>query len=427
MESSSFIGDTIKIDCGDKGVYRGKVLEIDTLLQEITIEDVFLNEMQIAAAQLKIKIEDVVDLSILLHETQPKTITPPLDEAEQFRKKNLTPTREQRQAAEPSPGSKKQKGKERKQKRDQNLITNADSSIPDFDFEKNLALFDKTTVFEQLKESISVGSRKPVIRTYKGNENILESEPVSMRRIQVPLEHTGKEYTTDTGFIVPAISSELRKRLFTQAEKTGLSIEQRVENVGICTCQMALQLVGGERRICPKNAHQAPTIVILAGPHLGGLQAISAARHLANHTVQVILFVPEHSVLLDSQLEVFLKTSGKLLRQPTDLPTQPVDMVIDALTNHDNSEVQNDWLPWVIEWANHKKAPVLALDPCIRSPRQVDIVIKWSIALALPLIGSSKSGRMYLADVGIPDGIYKEVGISYTSPFGDKFIIPLND
>ena len=53
----------------------------------------------------------------------------------------------------------------------------------------------------------------------------------------------------------------------------------------------------------------------------------------------------------------------------SDLPSQPVDLVIDALSNSDNNETQYHWLPWVIEWANHNKAPVLALDPCIRSSK----------------------------------------------------------
>ena len=39
MESLSFIGDTVEIECGVKGVYKGTVSEIDTKLQEIGIRD----------------------------------------------------------------------------------------------------------------------------------------------------------------------------------------------------------------------------------------------------------------------------------------------------------------------------------------------------------------------------------------------------
>ena len=42
-------------------------------------------------------------------------------------------------------------------------------------------------------------------------------------------------------------------------------------------------------------------------------------------------------------------------------------------------------------------------------------------------ISCSKSGRLYLADVGIPSGVFNDVGISYKSPFTDKFVIPLYD
>ena len=40
---------------------------------------------------------------------------------------------------------------------------------------------------------------------------------ISSFSVKVPLEHVGKEYTTDSGFIVPAISSELRKKVFARA------------------------------------------------------------------------------------------------------------------------------------------------------------------------------------------------------------------
>ena len=49
--------------------------------------------------------------------------------------------------------------------------------------------------------------------------------------------------------------------------------------------------VGGERRICPKNAHQAPDIVVLVGSKLDGFHAVAAARHLANHTVSSYIII----------------------------------------------------------------------------------------------------------------------------------------
>lgn len=59
----------------------------------------------------------------------------------------------------------------------------------------------------------------------------------------------------------------------------------------------------------------------------------------------------------------------------SDLPSQPVDLVIDTISSIENNSKQNEYLPEVIEWANRNKAPVLALDPCIRYPRPSKIMV----------------------------------------------------
>ncbi|XP_065051460.1 enhancer of mRNA-decapping protein 3-like [Rhopilema esculentum] len=434
MDAFSFIGNIIEFECGEDNIYIGSVLDIDAQKQEISINNVSLNGTKLDVASLKIKAEDINNLTILSQTPkEEKALIPDIEQKPRSIEKKEKKEERFKSSQEQIPQMKKnqirveKKGNKKQKQGNQALMNKAEKYTTEFDFEGNLALFDKEAEFNELKENILQGITKSVVRNYKGNENILESEPVSLRQIKIPVEHVGKEYATDSGFIVPAISSELRDKLFTKAERAGLSAMQRTENAGVCTCKMALQLLGGERRICPKNAHQAPEIVLLAGPNLSGLQGICAARHLANHTATVTLFVPEVNSLLQSEIELFKKTNGVIINTVQELPSLPVDLVIDALTCVDNNDTQYDWLPIVIGWANHNKAPVLALDPCIRTAKQDSIVIKWSIALALPLIGSSKCGRLYLVDVGIPSGIFKDVGITYNSPFGDKFVIPLHE
>lgn len=67
-------------------------------------------------------------------------------------------------------------------------------------------------------------------------------------------------------------------------------------------------------RLTPKNNHQKPIVILLCGPHIQGAQGISCGRHLANHEVEVILFLP-HFVkmqeLVTSEVNLFSKTSGK--------------------------------------------------------------------------------------------------------------------
>lgn len=71
----------------------------------------------------------------------------------------------------------------------------------DFDFEGNLALFDKAAVFEEIDtferrngtRSRGTPNEKPT--RYRHDENILESEPIVYRQITVP-QHSGREYCT---------------------------------------------------------------------------------------------------------------------------------------------------------------------------------------------------------------------------------------
>ena len=83
----------------------------------------------------------------------------------------------------------------------------------DFDFEKNLALFDKRAVLREIEGT--GGSSSPVRggpdprqpAKYKHDENVLNSGPVVYRRIQVNGEKvSAQEYVTDSGLVVPCIS-----------------------------------------------------------------------------------------------------------------------------------------------------------------------------------------------------------------------------
>lgn len=73
----------------------------------------------------------------------------------------------------------------------------------DFDFEGNLALFDKAAVFSQIDGTSSHSNRaqhhgiqaEPKQLSYRHNENILEGKPVIYQQIRVP-QHGSKEYCT---------------------------------------------------------------------------------------------------------------------------------------------------------------------------------------------------------------------------------------
>lgn len=305
----------------------------------------------------------------------------------------------------------------------------------DFDFEGNLALFDKAAVFSE----IDISERRNGARSrgtpqdqtpsrYRHDENILEAKPIVYRQIAVP-QPGDKEYCTDSGLVVPSISYELQKRLLTVAERYGLSLDRRLEMTGVCASQMALTLLGGPNRFTPKNLHQRPTVAVLCGPHVQGAQGISCGRHLANHEVEVILFLPNFVKMLDSvtnELTLFNKTGGKQVSNVKDLPDTPVDLIINCLDCHENTFLMDQpWYRAAADWANQNRAPVLSLDPPVSGQGQA-VEAKWSLCLCLPFSLADSAGRVYLCDIGIPRQVFQEVGIKYHSPFGCKFVIPLH-
>ncbi|XP_018600778.1 enhancer of mRNA-decapping protein 3-like [Scleropages formosus] len=306
----------------------------------------------------------------------------------------------------------------------------------DFDFEGNLALFDKAAVFSQIdtSERRGNGTRSrgtPSDRTpsrYRHDENILEAKPVVYRQISVP-QSGGKEYCTDSGLVVPSVSYELHRRLLFMAERLGLSLERRLEMTGVCASQMALTLLGGPNRLTPKNVHQRPTVVLLCGPHVQGAQGVSCGRHLANHEVEVVLFLPNFVKMLESitnELALFGKTGSKQVSSVKDLPDGPVDLVINCLDCHENAFLRDQpWYRVAADWANQNRAPVLSIDPPVSGQEQA-VEAKWSLSLGLPLPLAESAGRIYLCDIGLPRQVFQEVGITYHSPFGCKFVIPLH-
>lgn len=307
----------------------------------------------------------------------------------------------------------------------------------DFDFEGNLALFDKAAVFSQIDGADRSGHQRARPRStpneqttsrYRHDENILEVKPVVYRQISVP-QHGGKEYCTDSGLVVPSVSYELYKRLVAVAERYGLSLERRLEMTGVCSSQMALTLLGGPNRLTPKNVHQRPTVALLCGPHVQGAQGISCGRHLANHDVEVILFLPNLVKMqesITSELTLYGKTGGKQVATVKDLPMSPVDLIINCLDCHENPLLREQpWYQVAADWANQNRAPVLSLDPPVGGQPQA-VEAKWTLSLGLPLPLAEGHGRVYLCDIGIPKHVFQEVGISYHSPFGCKFVIPLH-
>uniref|UniRef100_A0A3P9KS97 Enhancer of mRNA-decapping protein 3 n=2 Tax=Oryzias latipes TaxID=8090 RepID=A0A3P9KS97_ORYLA len=476
--AADWLGCLVSINCGPTlGMYQGEVSSVDQSSQTISLRQPFHNGVKCPVPEVTFSAIDIKELKILEIIKKDNVKNTPtasakvsrtpvavpkgdargaekvnspqhysksfgerqldaLGQPKGFRRRHNSWSSSSRGANQMTPKKNGVKNSQMRQRDDECFGDGVDDGLDtDFDFEGNLALFDKAAVFSEIDTSEQRnGARSrgtPQDQTplrYRHDENILEAKPVVYRQIIVP-QAGGKEYCTDSGLVVPSVSYELHKRLLSVAERHGLTLERRLEMTGVCASQMALTLLGGPNRFTPKNLHQRPTVALLCGPHVQGAQGISCGRHLANHEVEVILFLPNFVKMVDSvtnELTLFNKTDGKQVSSIKDLPDTPLDLIINCLDCHENTFLMDQpWYRAAANWANQNRAPVLSLDPPVSGQGHA-VEAKWSLSLCLPLALGEGAGRVYLCDIGFPRQVFQEVGIKYQSPFGCKFVIPLH-
>ncbi|XP_041464641.1 enhancer of mRNA-decapping protein 3-like isoform X1 [Lytechinus variegatus] len=299
----------------------------------------------------------------------------------------------------------------------------------DFDFDSNFALFDKENFYEELEAMGDNRPKRPGPRNLRFDENILERrESEEGKRITCP-DPTGKWYHTDTDMQIPGISPELKARLMSSAMKVGHTVERRLESVGLCAAQVALQLLDKQRRIHSKKRATEPSVVVLCGPHLEGAQGVSCARHLTYHGCTVTLFVPNFVKMLEElrqEMDLFDATDGLKLQSYKDLPksTDLTDMVICALDTPNDTITQDQaWYRGILQWLSEtNKAPILSVDPS----NTQSFPSQWGVAVGLPLDYTSKVGDLYLCSSGIPKKAFDDVGVRYMSPFSRGLFVHLD-
>ncbi|XP_058975473.1 enhancer of mRNA-decapping protein 3 [Musca domestica] len=297
----------------------------------------------------------------------------------------------------------------------------------DFDFEGNLALFDKQAIWDSLEagkkpdlvqHAVSASNQKK----YRHDENILVSEPAQMRQIESLFVGGSEDFVTDEGLIIPTIPVFVRTKIEMCAQKCGLSLQRQLDLLARGATDLAILLLGGARRLTPNNRHQWPTIAIICEKSENFRSSnVGAAtgRQLASHGLKVLLYLEEDSNIEQKSIEIslFKATGNTVVYSVEALPTP--DLVILS-TNSANLSTD------VKKWLSENRASILAIDP---PPSGInDVSIKYSIIPILPLngISSNNCGKLYLCNLGIPDKFYRDAGIKYKSPFGHKFVIPIH-
>lgn len=240
------------------------------------------------------------------------------------------------------------------------------------------------------------------------------------------------QFFTDDGLEVPSVTTEQMIEVDRVAiEETGPNLFQMMENAGRMLAMQVIECLGED--------WQQGKIVVLAGGGGNGGGGICAARHLANHgaNVRLCLSSPDHLKEVTAwQRHVFQSTDGEEIKLSALLTTdEPVDLIVDALIGYSLRDAPRGKALDLIKWANATNAPILSLD----TPSGVDsttgetpgdyIHAQWTMTLALPKTGllPGKTGKLVLADIGIPKGTYawETLQLNYRAPFGGCDRIPL--
>lgn len=240
--------------------------------------------------------------------------------------------------------------------------------------------------------------------------------------------HSTKRFVTESGIAVPAVTElEMREVDRIAVEETGPNLFQMMENAGRNLALQAIDMLGA--------GWEKKNIAVLAGTGGNGGGGICAARHLANRGARVKLFVSDITRLKEVpafQYMVFRNT-GLSEVSLLELDSEHPDIIIDAVIGYSLYSAPHGVPYEMIKWANTSRAPVLSLD----IPSGVDstsgetpgeyIKAERTMTLALPKTGikAESSGDLYLADIGIPIGVYLRLGLNYTNPFDDEYTIRL--
>lgn len=317
----------------------------------------------------------------------------------------------------------------------------------EFDFEKNLALFNKQLVFNEIDSQqsnqpdivklVDCNVRKPEPK-YRNDENVLESGPVVLRQISTGESVTPYEYVTDSGLVVPSISNELRHQLFVNSEIAGISIERFVELMGRGGADLGIQTLGGSHRLDPSNVHQTPKAVLLVGLSKAGAITLSIGRHLAAHGVKIDVYIPHlpsYPKIIKQEFSLYKLTGQNFTHEIKDLPmAKGVDLLVNGLEDHEmyKQERSQPWHRSAVLWASgvlsQSRIPAISVDPPPGANPPFQPIKISLIPGFLPLYHpeEKKTGKLHMVNIGIPKKVYKDLGITYASIYGAKSVVPLH-
>lgn len=205
-------------------------------------------------------------------------------------------------------------------------------------------------------------------------------------------------------------------------EELGISLVRMMENAGRNLAQLARHLIGGDVR--------GRSVLVLAGPGGNGGGGLVAARHLAGagaHVAVALAARPERFAPVPAeQLVIARRLRIPIFDGVADGLGEP-GLVVDALLGYSQRGDPYGETAELIRWSAGRR--VLALDApsglelTTGRLRMPHVIAEATMTLAAPkraLIEAAATeavGRLYLADISVPELVYERLHLSYETPF----------
>ncbi|KAF3832135.1 hypothetical protein F7725_025800, partial [Dissostichus mawsoni] len=279
-----------------------------------------------------------------------------------------------------------------------------DNMDSDFDFEGNLALFDKAAVFSKISSLSSEGEKQTA-------ETIIPSSALCNYHAAVqPYVNSSSETGTNHRALTWSlpVNTKINNVRMRKENKEPASISVVVfPSCAVIGCAetQTQQQSGGSAERPPAARGGAP---VRASPAGGAGRQLWTT--LANHQVETVLFLPnclKMQECVSREVTLYSRSSSQQVASVRDLPQTPVDLVINCLDHHENPLLrEQSWYQSAALWANQNRAPVLSIDPAVGTVPQ-SVEAKWTLFLGLPLDVEQTESKVYLCDVGIPKRVFQ--------------------
>lgn len=241
---------------------------------------------------------------------------------------------------------------------------------------------------------------------------------------------------------IPAIgAAEMAEVDRLAIEDFGVSLPQMMEQAGSHLAEVVRVEVGGDLR--------GRSVIVAAGPGNNGGGGLAAARHLLNRGADVHVVLARPALRMTEpgrrQLATLIAMGAACCVATFDLSDDELeamlgraDLIVDAILGYNVHGAPRDEVERLAGFVIRAGRPVVSLDlptgidPDTGEAAGLAITATATLTLALPKRGllaaaaAGRTGRVYLADIGLPAALYARLGLDVGPIFAPGRIVVLD-